>query len=466
MLRFLKVLPLALIACLYTTVLSAQVDVKLSLTENTSKQAFFCSICGQKMNVLAAKKISDNNAEFKFASGLPKGIYRIYISDSSFCDIIVDRDKEIILNSNATSLNDSMKVLKGEDNRVYYTYLQYKNNELYNLNKTISTVKPLGLKKQNPLLDDRVNFIKGVETYKIQRFADSIIYKDSTLFVSKVIKALLIPNLNLWQIKHPEEKKYGNDVEFLLNHFFDNIDFSDTAFLRTEFFYRTISYYIEKLALPRNVIGFNVANELILNRAKANSSVYKYTLSLLFDIYENTQLEDVFVKLYDDYLSKQKDAVSEEKYSFLTNKINIIKSLKAGTQAPDVSGKDTLGKVIKLSYVKSTFTLIMFWTSATKNVDETIMQFNDLYTKYKEYGFQIYAVCLDTSDVKWKAMLRKLKPQWINVIDTQGLTGPVSKLYNTWALPSLYMIDSKMTIAAKPMNVDYVKKEFETAFKK
>jgi peroxiredoxin len=466
MLRFSKGLFPFFIICFYATVSSAQVVVKLSLKDNISKQAFFCSIYGQKMNVLAAQKFNDDKVEFKFASSLPKGIYKIYVSDSSFSDIIIDRDKEIILSSNAASLNDSMKVLKGEDNRIYFTYLQYKNNELYNLNKIIGTIKPATLKKQNPLLDDRVNFIKGVETYKIQRFADSIIYKDSTLFVSKVIRALLIPNLNLWQIEHPEEKKYDNDVEFLLNHFFDNIDFSDTAFLRTEFFYRTISYYIEKLALPRNVLGFNVANQLILNRSKDNESVYKYTLSLLFDIYENTQLEDVFVKLYDDYLSKQKDAVTEEKYTSLTNKINIIKSLKAGTVAPDISGKDTLGKTIKLSSVKSTFTLIMFWTPSTKNVDETIMQFNDLYTKYMDYGFQIYAVCLDTSDIKWKAMLRKLKPQWINVIDTQGMTGPVAKLYNTWALPSLYMLDSKMAIAAKPMNVDYVKKEFETAFKK
>jgi len=466
MLRFSRVLLPIFIFCFFATLSSAQVAVKLSLKANTSKQAFFCSIYGQKINVLAAKKFTDDEVEFKFASSLPKGIYRIYISDSSFSDIIIDRDKEIILNSNVASLNDSMKVVKGEDNRIYYTYLKYKNSELYKLNKIISIVKPANLKKQNPLIDDRVNFIKGVETYKIQRFADSIIYKDSTLFVSKVIRALLIPNLNLWQIEHPEEKKYDNDVEFLLNHFFDNIDFSDSAFLRTEFFYRTISYYIEKLALPRNVLGFNIANQLILNRSKANENVYKYSLSLLFDIYENTQLEDVFVKLYDNYLSSQKDAVTDEKYISLTNKINIIKSLKVGTVAPDISGKDTLGKTIKLSSIKSTFTLIMFWTSATKNVDETIMQFNDLYTKYKEYGFQIYAVCLDSSDVKWKAMLRKLNPQWINVIDTQGLEGPVSKLYNTWALPSLYMLDSKMAIAAKPMNVDYVKKEFETAFKK
>lgn len=445
---------------------SAQVSVKLALKENTSKQAFLCSLYGQKMNVLAAKKFDENTVEFKFSTALPKGIYRIYISDTSFSDIIIDRDKEIILHSDAISLNDSMKILKGEDNKIYYTYLQYKNRELYNLNKIISNIKPATLKKQNPLLDDRINFIKGVETYKIQMFADSIIYRDSSLFVSKVIRALLIPNLNLWQIKYPEEKRYTNDIEFLLNHFFDNIDFSDTAFLHTEFFYRTISYYIEKLALPRNTMGFNVADELILNRAKANISVYKYVLSLLFDIYENTQLEDVFLKLYDDYLSKQKDAVTNEKYTLLTNKITIIKNRKTGTIAPEISGMDTLGKVIKLSSVKSTFTLVMFWTTGTKNIDETIMQFNDLYSKYRENGFQIVAVCLDTIDTSWKDMLRKLKPQWINIIDLQGVNGPVSKLYNTWALPSLYMMDNKMTIAAKPINVDYVKKEFETAFKK
>ena len=47
-----------------------------------------------------------------------------------------------------------------------------------------------------------------------------------------------------------------------------------------------------------------------------------------------------------------------------------------------------------------------------------------------------------------------------------GYKGKITGLYDCWSLPSLYIMDNKDIIAAKPMNADYVKKEFESTFKK
>ena len=126
---------------------------------------------------------------------------------------------------------------------------------------------------------------------------------------------------------------------------------------------------------------------------------------------------------------------------------------------------DTTGKEINLGSVKSTITLLLLWTSGAKNSEDAVLQLNELYTKYKDYGLRIYAVALDTNEAQWKASLRKLKPEWTNVIDTLAFKGKIPKLYDTWSLPSLYIMDNKHVLAAKPLNVDYVKKEFDSAFK-
>jgi len=464
--KIFKAFLLILFFVLFTSAFSeAQVSIKFTLKNSDFKQAYLCGIMGVKLNVIGAKKFKGNTVEFKY-SVLSKGMYRILMADSAFVDFVVDRDPEITLETSYPKLTDSLKVLKGEDNRVYYEYLHFKNAQIGLLNQVLKNIKPDANKKSNALAEERASFLKGCITYRLQQYTDSLVGRDSALYVSKLIRAQIIPNLSLWMLKHPTSIAYNNDIEFMFSHFFDNIDFSDSLLIHTEFLYRTINYYIEKIALPRNVTGFNIANDMMLKKAAANKSVYNYVLSTLIDMYEKTQLEEVFEKLFDDYLVKDSVIASPVKYADLKGKIKIIKSLKKGMPAPDISGRDTTGREFKLSSVKSTVTLLILWTSYGKNSDETIEQMNDIYKKYKDYGLRIFGVSLDSNETKWKASLRKLKPEWTNVIDTSGLKGSVSKLYNTWALPGLYIMDLKHDIAAKPMNADYVKKEFESAFKK
>lgn len=455
-----------LLSIIVSSITTAQLTVQLKLHNNKFKQAFFCAVYGQKLNVITTRKFAGDSLQFKFSSNIPKGIYRIFMDDSSMVEIVADKDSEIVIETTFPVLSKNIKVLKGAENKTYYNYINFKNAQLNNLNKVITLINPESQKKQSTQVSERVNFLKGCVTYKIQNYADSIINIDTSLFVSKLIKAMLIPNLNFYQLSNSYEKKYDNDIEFLLVHFFDNIDFSDSAMLRTEFIYKTINYYIEKIALPRNVLGFNYANELILKKAKTNKTVYNYVLTLLINLYENTQLEDVYLKLYEDYLLKDTTIVSPDKLIAITKKTGIIKSLKPETIAPNITGIDSTGKEIKLSSIKSNFVLLILWTSETKHIDETIKQLSEIYKKYKDFGIQIYAVSLDTNINKWKASLFKYKSEWLNVICKQGTDDTVTGTYNTWSLPSLYMLDSKRTIVAKPINVDYVKKECEKAFKK
>lgn len=444
----------------------AQFLLELSVKNNTYAQSYFCSVYGSKLTVLSASKVTDGKVTFSFKNNLHEGVYRLYLADSVSLDIIGGNDHQIMMESNADNLVDSLKVIKGNDNQLYYAYVHYRNKELKDLSAFTELIKPAATKKTNPLADERISFLEGCITYKIKKFADSLIAVDTSAFVSKLIKAQLVPNVNIEMLEHPDGKFYNNNIEFLLFHFFDNINFSDTSFLNTEIYYRTVKYYIEKLVLPRNVTGFNYGNEFILKKAAANQKVYSYVLSALFDLYEYSQLEDVYLNLYENYLLKDTLAVTQSMLKEIQKKVNIIKNLLPGTIAPDISGKDTLGNEIKLSSVKTKITVLFLWVPGNKHSEEALVQLGDLYKKYKEYGLEVYAFALDSSAATWKKSLRVIKQGWIDVSDLKGLQSPVCNNYNTWSLPGFYIMDENRKIFAKPMNIDYVKKEFEKYEKK
>lgn len=418
------------------------------------------------MNVLAVKKNTGDTLTYKFKDNLLPGVYRIYISDSVFIDFIIARDHDIRMKTSAENYSDSLKVVKGDDNIKYYKYISFRNAELKKLAKLKLKIKPTDSKKLDPLADDRISFLQGCVTYKVNQYAENLIGSDTTAFVSKLIMAQIIPNVNLEILENPEGKFYNSDVEFLLAHFFDNIDFSDTNFLRTEIFYRTVKYYIEKLVLPRNVTGFNYGNEFLLKKAEASKNVYRFVLATLFDLYEVSQLEDVYVNLYDNYLSKDTIAVTPARLKEIKHKIGIQKNLLTGNTAPDITGKDTLGNEIKLSSINSKIIMLFIWKPGQKHSDDAILQLEDLYEKYKGYGLEVYAFALDSNETQFKNSLRELKQKWINVSDCKGTGSPVCDFYNTWSLPGIYILDEKRVISAKPMNMDYVKKEFEKLDKK
>ena len=71
------------------------------IKHNTFTQSFFCSVYGDKVNVLSRSKFSNSKIKFSFKENLPTGVYRLYLSDSVAIDLIIGRDKEIKMESDA-----------------------------------------------------------------------------------------------------------------------------------------------------------------------------------------------------------------------------------------------------------------------------------------------------------------------------------------------------------------------------
>ncbi len=111
------------------------------------------------------------------------------------------------------------------------------------------------------------------------------------------------------------------------------------------------------------------------------------------------------------------------------------------------------GDKVVLVPAKNRFTLIQFWASTDKIcTEESCYYFKPIYEKYKDKGFEIYAVSLDKDIDIWTQTIEKHDLSWIHVSDLKGFDSPVCKECNIFQIPSSYLIDHEGKIIAKDID--------------
>ena len=72
-----------------------------------------------------------------------------------------------------------------------------------------------------------------------------------------------------------------------------------------------------------------------------------------------------------------------------------------------------------------------------------------IYNKFKERGFDIYAVSLDSDKAEWLTAISKHKFTWTNVSDLSEWESEAVKTYNVNRTPAIYLLDKEGRIVAK-----------------
>ncbi|HNR86260.1 MAG TPA: TlpA disulfide reductase family protein, partial [Taishania sp.] len=116
--------------------------------------------------------------------------------------------------------------------------------------------------------------------------------------------------------------------------------------------------------------------------------------------------------------------------------------LKSGKKfAPDLIMKSPEGKEIKLSSLKGKIVLVDFWASWCGPCRKENPNVVRLYNKYKNKGFTIYSVSLDTEKSSWVNAIEQDGLIWPNhVSDLLGWKSFVVKLYGFDAIPHTVLV--------------------------
>lgn len=95
------------------------------------------------------------------------------------------------------------------------------------------------------------------------------------------------------------------------------------------------------------------------------------------------------------------------------------------------------------------YTLLDFWASWCAPCVAEFPALTEAYARYRERGFEIYAVSLDHDRAKWEAALDRYELPWIEVGDLRGMLNAVAAEYGVTAIPDNFLLDSAGNVIAR-----------------
>jgi len=427
----------------------AQHSVSYTITGLKNSRVFLMAVHGSRYDAVDSCNSVNGLIQFKNLTSLPVGVYRISFADSLFTDIILNNE-EVVMTNKLSNLAESIQITSSEENKIYYEYWHMSAI----INDSIQFITELGdaIYKSNnyertPDLDSMALKVYLLSE-KLNKYTYQLISKSQGLFVNKLLKAYATPDWQAYK-KSTGAKIYKNRYAFLKEHFFDNIDFSDSTLLNSEVFYVLCTDYVTKYADPPTDSSYIAAIDYVLTKAQPYQPVYRYILNLFVNTFDDTEWEETFIHLVDNYLLKN-TCTPDEHDKNMSERAAVLKKLKPGNKAPEMILNDINGNPVSLYVTKSKVTLLMFWSSECEHCEKVMPQILNIYALNKPLGLEVFAVSADTDKNSWINAVKKSEMSWINVSDNKGFQSPAIIAYNAYSTPTFFILDSEKNIIAHP----------------
>ncbi|MEI6764075.1 MAG: redoxin domain-containing protein [Bacteroidota bacterium] len=426
-------------------------------------KAYLLSVHGKKYEAVDSVDTKNGEITFILNDKMPVGMYRISFDKDLFTDVIINKEN-VDIENNVNDLYKYLKVIASRENTVYYSYWKASRN----INDTINLIAAMGDKiyeaNGHVLTHDLDSMQRkaGQLNRKLNIITDSLIAASNGLLVQKILLAYRTPDFETYR-RQPGAKPYKKRGDFLKEHYFDNIDFTDSRLLNTEVFHVACTEYIGMFADPASDSIYTSVSDFILSKAIVNPDVYAYFIQLLINTFEDSPWEQTFVHLVNVAVQENScnagTGLKTEK-----QKAAAIIRLKTGNVAPQIIMNDASGKPEDLFAVKAKITLLMFWSPDCEHCAEAMPHIREIYAQYKPMGFEIFAVSVGSDKNAWQKTVIEKKMVWINVSDLKGPDSDALINYNAWTTPTFILLDENHKIMARPINVAQVKEFLKEKF--
>jgi peroxiredoxin len=130
--------------------------------------------------------------------------------------------------------------------------------------------------------------------------------------------------------------------------------------------------------------------------------------------------------------------------------------LLPGMAAPDFSQPDTTGALTSLSAYKGKIVLLHFWASWCKPCRVENKHLRELYTEWRDKGFEVVSVSVDQDRGKWIKAILDDKLEWKELSDLKP-RNEAAELYKISAYPSTFLLDADGKILVKDPAHDTLK---------
>ena len=429
----------------FLTPLSAQYTLKVQVDSMPTSKAYLYEYLGTRTKMIdSARTTSPGNIKFELPEETHPGLYRIVVGPNNFWDIIFNKE-DIILKTHYSAPLDSLKVLESEENKLLNSYMSY----FIDINRKAEAISRLmglydrGSGFYNALEKELMN-LRMQDPEKISR---DIISQHPQTYVARFLKIEQNPVV-------PQGLGRQEEIDYLIDHFFDNIDFRDSAMIYSPPLITRVRAYFNlfQQAYPPSQAEQKMMNGLdrVMSLAAVSDPVYDFILNDLADGFERSEFETFFAYLTETYLLDA-SCTDEERSGELSEVLASIKKTEIGRKAPEIIIPLPDGPII-LSDIPEPYVLVVFWASWCPHCNQILPQIKQVYNKYHSAGFEIVAISIDKEKSEYEAALKKGNYPWINYSELKGWDCSISYDYGIRATPTMILLDSERKIISKPRN--------------
>ncbi len=403
---------------------------------------------------------------YKAPADLPKGLYVFVISDKIYFDFVINNDHKFSMETSPTDPINKMLIKDSPENELFYKYLRYNRDKFNQIQELDEKAKLVADKKDTlKVYSDKISLInKDLIAFKLGIVAS---YPESfTALMINAMKEPEVPEIPILANGRPDST-FG--YRYFKAHYWDGTDFTDDRFLRTPVFYNKLKKYFDNVVVqnPDSVIR---EVDTLIEKSRSNTEMFKFLVWFTTYRYENPEymgFDKVFVYIVDKYyVTGQTSWVTKSVNESIIKKANKIRPLLIGKVAPNMIMMDTSNQLVSMHNITSDFLILLFWDPDCGHCEKEIPVIKDFYDRNKEkYGVEIFAVCSDSSLVKWKSSIKKKMMTWINVDGPRTLTGDFHDKYDISSTPVIYLLNRKKEIIAKRLPADKLEPFIENYIK-
>jgi thiol-disulfide isomerase/thioredoxin len=264
---------------------------------------------------------------------------------------------------------------------------------------------------------------------------------------------------------NPDSLRQAYFMNFYKEHFFDNVDFSDTRILRMPVLANLFPTYFSQVLPPdKEVLQAQV--DFLIGKTKLNREVYEFTVRNLYDFFRHApypEVEPIAPYIADTYVVQDADTWTDAAYvDKLKEAVRLEKLNPFGAIATNLKLQDPNGQFFALHDVQSPYTVLYFFNPLCGTCAMVTPILWDTYQAYRNKGLQVYAVYVDKTKTDWLPYItEQYQFDWINVWSPDDTENIYAK-YDIHAIPTIYLLDNEKKIILKDVSIEELKATLST----